>query len=423
MIGNYRPSLAAARALGRMGYRVVLGAEPGSSGAERSHFVDEIWRLPDPQLGVAAFRAALDSRLQSDPSITFVLPMRESIIELVDASRDVVPHGVLVATPQHNALRICLDKMAWLRFCRDVGIPCPSFDAASSLAELRQTVNGIGCPVVIRPVEAGKRIWHRKAITLERMDNFDLQFPEWPADLSELLVQKRFVGDRYNVYFGARDGKIVRELHSYSLRTDRIDGSGQTIEGVVVPPISTHSAMLATVVGAMKYTGIGNAQFLHDRSSRESCFLEINPRFGGSHSFVERSGFEQTRLALDLARPDYKSSPPKTVRTVRFVWTYGDLQGLLFSLRAGDLTAKQALAWALACGRAALTSDVHVTWSWTDPSQTIGIYLSRFGRVIRRRKELTKSKKDGSLFKPRVSRMTIALAAKGRYGLRLITRR
>ena len=383
MIGNYRPALAAARALGSMGYRVVLGAELGSSGAERSRFVDEIWPLPDPKLGLDAFRAALAKRLRSDLSIAFVLPMRESTIKLVDDSRDVIPADVLVATPQHEALRICLDKMTWLRFCHDAGIPCPAFDAASSMAELRQIMNDIGCPVVVRPVEAGKRIWHRKAITIERQEDFDRLFPQWPADLSELLVQKRFEGDRYNVYFAARDGKVICELHSYSLRTDRIDGSGQTIEGMIVPTVPTHCSMLATAVGAMKYTGIGNAQFLHNKAGGQSCFLEINPRFGGSHSFVERSGFDQTRLALDLARPDSEPLPPKTVRPVRFVWTYGDLYGLMFSLRAGDVTAKQALWWAVACVRAAVMSDVHVTWSLRDPWPTIGIYLRRFAKAFR----------------------------------------
>ena len=171
-------------------------------------------------------------------------------------------------------------------------------------------------------------------------------------------------------------------MHSYSLRTDRIDGSGQTIEGMIVPTVPIHQEMLATAVKAMGYTGIGNAQFLHDKESGESCFLEINPRFGGSHAFVERSGFDQTRLALDLAKPDYEPKPPKSVRPVRFVWTYGDLHGLMFSLRAGDVTTKQARQWALACIRAAVMSDVHVTWSWRDPWPTLAIYSGRFASLF-----------------------------------------
>ena len=45
---------------------------------------------------------------------------------------------------------------------------------------------------------------------------------------------------------------------------------------------------------------------------------------------------------LDGRAADSEPLPPKTVRPVRFVWTYGDLYGLMFSLRAGDVTAKQA---------------------------------------------------------------------------------
>ena len=382
LIGNYRPTLGAARALGRMGYRVVLGAEPDSSGAERSRFVDEIWPLPATELGPDAFRRALAERLQSDPSVGFILPMRECKIKLVDASRDIVPADVLIATPQHEALKICLDKLQWLHFCRDAGIPCPAFGAAGSILELRRVVNEIGCPLVVRPVAGGKRIWHRKAITIERATDFDKVFPRWPSDGGELLAQRRFEGERYNVYFAAREGKIICELHSYSLRTDRIDGSGQTIEGKIVPAVPVHSSMLAKAAEGMNYTGIGNAQFLHDVETGQSCFLEINPRFGGSHSFVEYSGFDQTRLALELARPGYEPLPPEAVKPVHFVWTYGDLYGLMFSLKAGDVTKKQALRWLLASVRAAILSDVHVTWSWRDPLPTLGIIWERLSRAV-----------------------------------------
>ena len=65
------------------GYRIVLGAEPGSTGAERSRFVDEIWTLPQPERGVEAFRDALAERLRSDPGIAFVIPKSEIIMSRV----------------------------------------------------------------------------------------------------------------------------------------------------------------------------------------------------------------------------------------------------------------------------------------------------------------------------------------------------
>jgi predicted ATP-grasp superfamily ATP-dependent carboligase len=377
LIGNFRPTLAAVRALGRLGYLVYVAAEPGSSGAEHSRFLDKLLPIPAPQEGVGAFRTALLDCLGKHPEIAFLLPMRESTIELLDACRDSVPEGIHLATPAHNALEICLDKLTWLKFCRDIGMPCPPFGFASNLEELKKVVEEIGGTVVIRPVEAGKRIWHRKAITLESPAELETAFPEWPSDLSELLIQRHFYGGRYNIQFAAKDGRVIAGQHSFSTRTDRIDGTGQTIEGKTVPPLAIHDRMLDLAVGAMNYSGVGNAQFLHNEASGESCFLEINPRFGASLSYSERSGFNMTELALQISDPACEPRPAPSFKQVSFVWTYGDLHGLTFSLKAGDLTRAQALGWVLASLRAAVLSDVHITWSWRDPWPTVVIYSKR----------------------------------------------
>lgn len=381
--GNYRPALTAARRLKAMGYRVLLGMEPGSTGAEHSRFVDEIWRMPAPERGAQAFREALRVRLRLDSSIAVILPMTETYLNFVDAARDLVPPDILVAAPQRRVIEICHDKFAWLRFCCDIGIPTPPFDTASRIDSLRAVVEAIGPPVVIRPVVAGQRIGKRKAVPVYDDPGFEAAFAAWPEGVGDLLVQKRFEGVRYNVYFGALDGVIVRELHSRSLRTDRWDGSGQTIEGVVVDPVPVHSEMLARAVAAMGYTGVGCAQFLLDPATSRSCFLEINPRFGASYAFVEHAGFDLTGLALELAKPAPAPKPlAAPPRPVHCVWTYGDLSGLTFSLSNNDITPAQALRWARAALVAAVTADVHVTWSWSDPRPTLAAYASQLLKIV-----------------------------------------
>jgi len=381
--GNYRPALTAARRLKAMGYRVLLGREPGSTGAEHSRFVDEIWALPAPERGAAVFREALRVKLRLDPTIVAIMPMTETFLNLVDAARDLVPPEIRLVAPQSRVIEICHDKFAWLRFCCDIGIPTPPFDTASRIDNLRSVVEAIGPPVVIRPVEAGQRIGKRKAVSVFDGTGFEAAFASWPEGVGALLVQKRFEGIRYNVYFGALDGAIVRELHSRSLRTDRWDGSGQTIEGLVVEPVPVHREMLAKAVAAMGYTGVGCAQFLLDPDTGSSCFLEINPRFGASYAFVEHAGFDLTGLALELAGPAPAPRPlAEPVRPVHCVWTYGDLSGLVFSLSNKDITVAEAVRWARACLVAAVTADMHVTWSWSDPRPTLAAYASQFLKIV-----------------------------------------
>jgi biotin carboxylase len=387
LIGNFRPTLAAARALGRLGYSVYVAAEPNSSGAEHSRFVDRVFPFPDPAEGVQSFKAALLDCIGKHSEVGYLLPMKENVIELLDACRASVPETIHLATPSHDALEICLDKLSWLKFCKEIGIPCPAFDFASNQADLKRVIDEIGGPVVVRPVEAGKRIWHRKAITLQTAAQVDVVFRSWPEGLKELLIQQRFEGERYNIQFAARDGRVLAEQHSYSIRTDRIDGTGQTIEGQTIPAVRIHSQMLAQVVGAMRYSGVGNAQFLYDQERDEACFLEINPRFGASHSYTEYSGFNLTELALQISDPTCEPRPVKPRAHVRFVWTYGDLHGLMFSLKAGDLTKMEALKWIASSIKAALLCDCHVTWSWQDPRPAAIIYTRRFIKALGLSKE------------------------------------
>jgi biotin carboxylase len=298
---------------------------------------------------------------------------------------------VKLALPPAHVIEICHDKYVWLRFARAAGVHCPPFGTASDLPQLAALIAEIGYPVVIRPTESGKKIGMRKAVTLFGEDDFAAAFAAWPEGLSELLVQRRFTGDRYNSYFVAQDGRMVCEQQSRSLRTDRADGTGQTVEGITVAPIATLSSDLEKVVARMGYTGVGCAQFLLDAATGESCFLEINPRFGASYAFIERAGLELTRLAVELANGSMHrsvSTPYTFDEGTRFVSTFDDLAGLTYSVAKREVGLAGALRWLGAALLAAFRADVHVTWSVSDPLPAIAVPFWRFARSFTQGKSM-----------------------------------
>jgi predicted ATP-grasp superfamily ATP-dependent carboligase len=222
----------------------------------------------------------------------------------------------------------------------------------------------------------------RKAVTLLDDEDFSAAFAAWPKGASELLVQRRFTGDRYNSYFGAWNGRVICEQQSRSLRTDRADGTGQTVEGITVAPIATLSSDLEKVVLRMRYTGVGCAQFLFDAASGDSCFLEINPRFGASYAFIEKAGLELTRLAVELANGgvDPFSTRYAFNEGTRFVSTFDDLAGLTYSVAHGEVDLGGGLRWLGAAMLAAFRADVHVTWSLSDPLPAFAVLFWRITR-------------------------------------------
>jgi biotin carboxylase len=384
ILGNYRPALTTARALSGLGYRVILGVHPGSAGAEWSRFVDEVLPIPPLVAGSGELNAAL-MNVAATRELALIVPISEAALNAVAAAASHLPERVRLVMPSAESVAVCHDKYRWLLFARESGIPCPDFAVCSTLAELRAVSEKIGYPVVLRPIVAGTRVGNRKAVTLSGPSDEGRLAPHWPDGTSELLVQKRFSGDRYNIYFAARDGALVREQHSLSLRTDRADGSGQTIYGVTIERIPELSDRLAVAVRRMRYNGVGCAQFLYDPATRDACFLEINPRFGASYAFIERIGMNLTRLAVEIATGEPVSGdyPAEGTAGTRFVWTYGDLIGVWYSLRHREIDRSGAWRWAASALIAAVRADVHVTWSWRDPCPALAFYGGQLRKTLR----------------------------------------
>ncbi|MGI9610807.1 MAG: hypothetical protein ACR2NL_11010 [Acidimicrobiia bacterium] len=381
VLGNYRAGLTAARRLKRLGYRVVVGKAPDSYCAERSRFVDQMWEAPaphDPEFGEVVLEF-----LGEHPDVSVVVPVLEPYMDVLAAMADDMDEKVAVTMPAPKVVAICHDKHRWFQFTSEAGVDNPRFGLAADRDELVGLVREIGCPVVIKPTEGGKRLGRLKAITINDERDLDYQLPEWPRDHRALMVQRRFEGQRYNIYFAALEGAILREQTSLSLRTARFDGSGQTVEGVTRPAIPSLSADLAVVAAKLEYSGVGCAQYLYDEASGQSLFLEINPRFGASYAIVEHLGMDLTGLAIELshkrppamaARPPYESDSG-----TRFTWTYGDLAGLAESRARGDLTWRQAGRWLASALRGAIRTRVHVTWSWRDPMPALSIPFKGVG--------------------------------------------
>jgi len=384
ILGNYRPALTTARELRRLGYRVVLGVHPGSIGAERSRFVDEVRPLPPLKPGSADLNAVI-MEVASRPQLALVVPISEAALNATLELAPSIPARVHLVIPSAEVIGVCHDKYRWLRFASEAGIPCPAFAVCSTIAEVRAAAETIGYPVVLRPTVAGTRLGKQKAVTLRGPGDETRLTPYWPDGASPLLMQRHFSGQRYNVYFGARDGELIREQHTISLRTDKADGSGQTIYGVTIGRVPELSEPLAVVARRMDYTGIGCAQFLYDTATREACFLEINPRFGASYAFAERLGMNLTGLAIELAtgRPLSGAYPAEGHAGFRFVWTYGDLTGAARGLRQGEIDRRGALRWVAAGLGAAIRADVHVTWSWRDPYPTLAFYAHQSWKSVR----------------------------------------
>jgi biotin carboxylase len=387
LLGNYRPTICLVRELKALGYRTVVGRGGGEGGAERSRFTDEVWDHPPLGADPAAFVHALAALLGRRPEIRVVFPVAEAFVRAVSAARDRLPADRVYAIPDGTGIDVTLDKVAAYALAASVGVPVAPYAIVGSTAALRERSAAIGYPVVIRPLDSTRRLGDEKALIVRS----EAELPRWPPGQAALLVQRYATGRRHNLYFAAQAGRLVRLVEAVIDRTDRADDTGLAVEGRTVASAPDLTLFTERLTAALRYTGVGCAQFQVDRRTGAVSFLEVNPRIGGNHAIAAAAGLELGSLSIVLASPDAPAVPFVGGRAgLRYAWTYGDLRGFARALASG-LPPGSAVRWAVRLVRALVRADVHVTWRRDDPLPTLALYartLRALPAALRRRPAL-----------------------------------
>jgi predicted ATP-grasp superfamily ATP-dependent carboligase len=380
VVGNYRPTIATVRSLGRAGCRLVVGCPPVRSYAEKSRHVEEAWA--HPPLEDAAFATALLAFLAARPDIDAIFPVSGLAIMRLCELHGQLPRPLPVAMPDPRLVHICDDKTALLDVAERVGVPYPAWMVVPGSPGLKDATARVGFPCVVKPAVAERRLFGEKALILRDPAALETRLAAWPEDDGELLVQRFVEGLRHNLHLVAQSGRLLRCLDTLSLRTQRLNGSGLTVSSVSVPTPPAMRAWCAKLLEAIDYSGIGCLQFLDDQERGEVAFLELNPRMAAGSGVAPYCGLDLPRHALELAlglpvEPD--SSPDAYRMGVRYAWTEGDLAGLATTLRQGDIGAGDAVAWLGRSLHDALAADIHAGWDWGDMGPTLAIYRRRVG--------------------------------------------
>lgn len=377
LLGNYRPALAVARVLREAGYRVVMGKRGGEGFNEYSRFVEEAWDHPPVETDAAGLQIALKKFLTAREDIQFVFPISEPFVMFFAERMPDLPGGATLVSPRAELVKTCADKVSMLYTAveEDVPVlPCAVLVADSDNAALGREV---GLPIVARPLSPGAKFDEKKAVIIDTWSDYQQFVSDWCKPDFPILIQRKAVGPRVNLFFTAREGEIFNTLQTCIRRTDSLDGTGYAVDGVTMATSAPLLEDCEKFVKALNYTGIGLAQFIVDPKTGERCFLELNPRVAGSQAITEQMGFEMSRIAIDLAC-GLDPEPPKRVRGIRsgfrYAWVYGDIRGLRAALARGEIGLGAAMRWSLKTFWTALWADHHMSWVWHDPVPALMLF-------------------------------------------------
>lgn len=384
LLGNLRASLTLARKLHAAGHIVHCGVESADPYLSFSRAISGAFRHArfDAQPELAIDQAL--AHLRRNPSIENVIPVSEVATRVVSRRRQRFAGRARLILAEDRVVEACADKAGLFALCDRIGVRLARRSIVGDLAALRREIEVVGRPCVVKPVESTAFLFGDKAVILTEGHDPDLLFPEWPPDHEALCVQSFVDGPRWNVYFGAHEGRLLGAVTFEIARTDRWDGTGYAVEGVSVATSPAVRHATEALVAALGYTGVGCAQFMVDRRSGQISFLEINPRLGANYAAAEACGLPLSLWMVEIGlgqTPPGFSDPWASRHGRRYVWTKGDLAGLKRELRTGRISALQGVIWLTRLVRAALVST-HLTLDVRDPQPTFWIYLHPLFRAL-----------------------------------------
>lgn len=383
LLGNFRPTVAIARRLSSLGYRIIVTRDKGGLAAA-SRFTAEVWDAPKTAKDPGFFTCLADF-LKDRPDIRNVVPVEESYVLGLARNRDKLPADRIYGTPSDAVVTTSLDKVAMLEVAERAGIPSARAEVVETLEDIRSAAGRIGFPLVVRPLSSLHPIGGRKALIARSPEVLQTALTDWPEGHEQLIVQRFIRGPRYNVDFAAQKGRVIRAVATRIIRTDAYDGTGIDVCGRTLPMPDDLRDYTAWMAAELDYTGVGLIQFMVDRDRDEVSFLELNPRFNGNTAVPDRAGLELCRLAIDLATdPEREEQVIESQGGLRHAWFYGDVQGIRQSRRRGMMTRRQVPGALWRALRDAVTADFHVIWKWYDPLPGISQFTNTLRNALRK---------------------------------------
>lgn len=386
LLGDSRATLTFTRSLGTAGYRVITGRSEQTSYGQYSRFTSEVWQHPPAEGDGQIFVTALQQFLRDRPEVGLVFPLGDRQLKHLAKFNQMLPSTVRFVMAEPSVTLSCLDKNLTFEIASRLQLPQCRSSIVSSIDEMMQQAEHVGYPCIVKPDDPLARIAGEKAIVCHAPAELQRQFSSWPPGNARLLVQRFANGFRHNIQLLANGGEMLSSLETRTLRTDRANGTGYTVESMSVKPHPLMHEYTDRLVEHLRFSGLGCAQFLLDDADGAVTFLELNPRLGAAFAIADRCGFDFPVMATDLYLHDRTASIRKKDYPAgkRIVWTHGDIQGMLTEYGNGAINKKQAIRWIARMALSFLRADMHATWSWRDPLPTLMVYSRLATRVFRR---------------------------------------
>lgn len=271
-------------------------------------------------------------------SIDVIFPSYDAEVYVFSKNKErLAARGIATVVSDYESLVPILDKSLTLRAAEDVGFPIPKTHVVADHGAIKDVVDRIGPPWVIKPRCSA----HSVGVTLASdREELEAAFRKLSLDQERPIVQEYIPHvTRRNFYLVVnRESEIVSMVSPEVLRTrrGRVNNSSAAVVSTNRIPFTDQVRVLVRELGVW---GCMTLQTLVDSRDGKLKLLEINPRLGTSLWFRTELGVNEPLMALRLARGEDPGGPPVVPEGIIL------LDPLLDSLHFIGKALERSFAW------------------------------------------------------------------------------
>jgi len=295
--GESRQALTVVRALGSVGYKVIVGSHEKRALSFYSRFASKRVTYTHPQQNPDQF---LDEiiYISKNNGADFVLPILEpTIFELSKVRDELESKGIIIPVPDFESLKLAMDKYSVYRIAKDIGIPVPKTLIVHDIYELNEASLQFNFPLVLKiPKEIGVLPWNRFAVA-RNLKELKSKFKRLSKFSDGIIVQEYIDGIGVGSFFLFNK---FRSLITYfgHRRIFENPFSGVSIICETFLNFDTLKYGLK-LLNALNWKGIAMVEFRLEKKSGIPYLLEVNPRFWGSLPLAIKAGFNFPKLLVE----------------------------------------------------------------------------------------------------------------------------
>ena len=302
--GYWRKTVAAVRALGRMGLRVTVSESTYLAPALFSRYCYRRVHSPSPVLQPSQYLDFIQDYLTRHPH-EVLMPMEEGTLLLLAQHRERFAHITRFPFAAYDDLLFARDKLKVLRRAEALDIPTPKTYEITRMDEGEQLARQVQYPVVVKP-----RVGSGSTGLYYASEPSQLSFALERLFLSgkSPLVQERLPGDGAGIgasFLLDQDHQIRASFVHRRIREYPVDGGPSTLRESILHEQVRHDG--ARLVQNLHLTGVAMVEFKIDSRDGKAKLLEVNPRFWGSLALAVNAGvnfpYLLTLVALELDFP------------------------------------------------------------------------------------------------------------------------